>query len=124
MLLVFLGQLGVDQWMIENHNMKNRPLSPDSSFHGIVVFDEHPHSPWFPFSIAAVPDSPKVSQLERTIHKKDIHVVGAALDKGLVSEIKKADLDLQAFFPGDFIRAILPHHVDYRSVRKGYNPSE
>lgn len=81
-----------------------------------------------PFSIAALPNSPKVRRLERIINKKDVHVVGAALeirascllalDKGLVSEVNKAGLGLQAFFPGDFRKTILPNHVDYRSVRK------
>jgi predicted nucleic acid-binding protein len=36
-----------------------------------------------------------------------------ALDKGLVLEINKANLGIQALTPGDFIRTILPYHVDY-----------
>ena len=80
-----------------------------------------------PFSIAALPERAELRRLGRAINKKDVHVVGAALeihapfllalDKGLVLEVNKADLGLQALFPGDFLKTILPHHMDYPSAR-------
>jgi hypothetical protein len=61
------------------------------------------------------------------INKKDVHVIAAALeihgpfllalDKGLVLEVNKANLGIQALSPGDFIKTVLPNHVDYPSAR-------
>jgi hypothetical protein len=39
-----------------------------------------------------------------------------ALDKGLVLEVNKANLGIDALSPGNFIKTILPDHVDYTSA--------
>jgi len=80
-----------------------------------------------PFSLAALPDKVELKRLGKLINKKDVHVVGAALeirapfllalDKGLVLEVNKAKLEIQAISPGDFIKTVLPNHVDYTSAR-------
>jgi predicted nucleic acid-binding protein len=73
-----------------------------------------------PFVLASVPsplpDLPPVNL-------KDIHVVAAAstvataylltLDKGLLAEANQAGLAFLTLTPGDFIKTILPTHVDY-----------
>jgi predicted nucleic acid-binding protein len=80
-----------------------------------------------PFSLAALPEKTEFTRLEKMINKKDVHVVAAtleirapfllALDKGLVLEVNKANLGIQALSPGDFIKTILPNHIDYKSAR-------
>lgn len=80
-----------------------------------------------PFSLASLPDKTELKRLGKMINKKDVHVVAAALevqapfllalDKGLVLEVNKANLGIQALFPGDFIKTILPNHLDYPSAR-------
>lgn len=80
-----------------------------------------------PFSLAPLPDKTEFKRLGKMINQKDVHVVAAALevyapfllalDKGLVLEVNKANLGIQALFPGDFIKTILPNHVDYPSAR-------
>jgi hypothetical protein len=40
-----------------------------------------------------------------------------ALEKGLVLEVEKANLEIQALYPGDFIKTVLPTHLDYPSAR-------
>jgi predicted nucleic acid-binding protein len=79
------------------------------------------------FSLASLPEKAKLRRLGKIINNKDVHVVAAALevhapfllalDKGLVLEVNKAKLEIQALFPGDFIKTILPSHVDYKSGR-------
>ena len=79
-----------------------------------------------PFSLAALPEKEEFKRLGKMINKKDVHVVAAALevkapfllalDKGLVLEVNKANLGIQALFPGDFIKTVLPNHVDYQSA--------
>jgi len=80
-----------------------------------------------PFSLASLPDKTELKRLGKMINRKDIHVVAAALeihapfllalDKGLVLEVNKANLGIQALSPGDFIKTVLPNHVDYPSAR-------
>jgi predicted nucleic acid-binding protein len=60
-------------------------------------------------------------------NKKEVHVVAAApevraaflvtLDKGHVLEVNKSGLVFQALSPGEFIKVMLPNHVDYPSTR-------
>ncbi len=79
-----------------------------------------------PFSLASLPDNEEFTRLEMLVNKKDVHVVGSTLevqasclltlDKGLVLEVNKACLGIQAFSPGEFIKSILPNHVDYPSA--------
>jgi predicted nucleic acid-binding protein len=78
-----------------------------------------------PFSLASLPNKTDLERLEKQVNKKDVHVVAAALevhapflltlDKGLVLEVNKANLGIRALSPGEFIKAILPTHVDYPS---------
>jgi predicted nucleic acid-binding protein len=80
-----------------------------------------------PFALAALPEKAELKRLRKLINKKDVHVVAAALevraayllalDKGLVLEVNEANLDIQALSPGDFIKTILPTHIDYKSAR-------
>ena len=76
-----------------------------------------------PFSMAILPKENQLKRLEQIVNEKDLHVVAAALeiqapfllalDKGLVIEVNQAVLGIQALIPGDFIKTVLPTHVDY-----------
>jgi len=80
-----------------------------------------------PFSLASLPEKAELKRLGKMINKKDVHVVAAALevhadyllalDKGLVLEANQANLGIQVLSPGDFIKMILPNHIDYLSAR-------
>jgi predicted nucleic acid-binding protein len=79
-----------------------------------------------PFSLAPLPDKSEFARLEKLVNKKDVHVIAAALeirapflltlDKGFVLEVNKANLGIQGFSPGEFLKSILPAHVDYPSA--------
>ena len=81
-----------------------------------------------PFSLAPLPGEDELAKLEKFINKKDIHIAGAALevrapflltlDRGLVLEMSKTSLSVQALTPGDFIKKILPQHIDYPTTRE------
>ncbi len=81
-----------------------------------------------PFSLASLPDQEEFARLEKLVNKKDVHVVAAALevhapflltlDKGLAVEVNKSHLGIQALSPGEFIKTVLPNHVDYSSARE------
>jgi predicted nucleic acid-binding protein len=78
-----------------------------------------------PFALASLPEREELKRLMNLINRKDIHVIAAALeirapyllalDKGLVLEINRANLGIQALSPGDFIKTILPTHADHPS---------
>jgi predicted nucleic acid-binding protein len=61
------------------------------------------------------------------INPKDVHVVAAAaviktsylltLDKGLLAEAQQAQLSFMVLTPGDFIKTVLPTHVEYPNFR-------
>lgn len=80
-----------------------------------------------PFSLASLPDKTELARLGKLVNKKDVHVVSAALevhapfllalDKGFVLEVNQANLGVQALTPGDFIKSVLPNHLDYPSAR-------
>jgi predicted nucleic acid-binding protein len=80
-----------------------------------------------PFSLTSLPVESEFKRLEKLINRKDVHVIAAALevhapflltlDRGLVLEVNKAHLGIQAFSPGDFIKSVLPTHVDYPSAK-------
>ncbi len=77
-----------------------------------------------PFSLATLPGKAEFSRLEKLVNRKDVHVIGAALevhapflitlDKSLVLETNRANLGIQALTPGDFIKNVLTQHMDYR----------
>jgi predicted nucleic acid-binding protein len=73
-----------------------------------------------PFVLASVPTPlPHLPP----VNPKDIHVASAAstvataylltLDKGLLAEANQAVLAFPTLTPGDFIKTILPTHIDY-----------
>jgi predicted nucleic acid-binding protein len=78
-----------------------------------------------PFILAILPDENELKRIEKAVNKKDVHVVAAALavnasflltlDKGLAHEVEQASFGIRAFVPGDFIKLVLPKHVDYPS---------
>jgi predicted nucleic acid-binding protein len=78
-----------------------------------------------PLALASLPEREELKRLMNLINRKDIHVIAAALeirapyllalDKGLVLEINRANLGIQALSPGDFIKTILPTHADHPS---------
>lgn len=80
-----------------------------------------------PFSLASLPDKTKLKRLEKMINKKDVHVVSAALeihapfllalDRGLILEVNKVNFGIRALSPGDFIKSVLPNHIDYLSYK-------
>jgi len=80
-----------------------------------------------PFTLATLPDKAAFTELEKLVNKKDVHVVAASLgvralflislDKRLYSEVNKAGIGIQAYSPGEFIKTVLPNHVDYPPIR-------
>ncbi|MEJ2263032.1 MAG: hypothetical protein P8X95_06275 [Anaerolineales bacterium] len=81
----------------------------------------------FPFWLASIPEKPELERFEQLVNRKDVHVVAAAkaidadfllaLDKALILEINRADLEIKALTPGRFIKEVLPSHVDYPAAR-------
>ena len=104
--------------MVEAERNIQKNLKP------IALMSYHQLLATVPFEIAPLP-SPLPAL--PAINAKDMHVVAAALaisavylitlDKGLLNETNSVNLGLQAFTPGDFIKTILPLHVDIPSVR-------
>jgi predicted nucleic acid-binding protein len=78
-----------------------------------------------PFSLASLPSQMELERLASRVNNKDAHVIGSALaiqspflltlDQGLILEINRAGLDLQAMTPGEFIKTVLPTHAAYPS---------
>ena len=76
-----------------------------------------------PFFLAPLPNKAELLRLEKLVNRKDVHVIASALevqvlfiltlDKELISEINRSNLGVQALTPGDFIKTVLPKHVDY-----------
>ncbi|MFO7625363.1 MAG: PIN domain-containing protein [Anaerolineales bacterium] len=76
-----------------------------------------------PFSLASLPEKAEFEQLANKVNSKDVHVVAAALevqaqylltlDKAFVLEVNKTGIGIQALLPGEFIKTILPTHVDH-----------
>ena len=77
-----------------------------------------------PFTIASVP-SPL--PFLPPVNAKDIHVIAAALaascaylvtlDKGFLAEANKAQFNFPVLLPGDFIKTVLPLHIDFPNLR-------
>jgi predicted nucleic acid-binding protein len=80
-----------------------------------------------PFYFASLPERPELERLVKFINNKDVHVIASALeirahyllalDNGLILEINQTNLGILALAPGDFIKTILPQHIDYPSAR-------
>jgi hypothetical protein len=87
-----------------------------------AVHSYHNFVATIPYLVASIPS---LLPAYPTINAKDVHVVAAAdfaavaylltLDKRLIKEINAAQLSLQAITPGDFIKSVLPSHIDYPS---------
>ena len=81
-----------------------------------------------PFILAPVPLKEQSTSIREVINEKDQHVVLAAiavgaqflvtLDRGLADQVNHKGLSIRALLPGDFIKTVLPKHVDYPSVRE------
>jgi predicted nucleic acid-binding protein len=80
-----------------------------------------------PLTLASVPPQPLQHAVHHGINQKDAHVVAATLavaapylltlDKRLAVQINHARLSVAALSPGDFIKSILPHHIDFSAIR-------
>ena len=80
-----------------------------------------------PLNLAPVPHIPAETAWLQMVNAKDVHVVAASLvvaathvltlDQRLAAQINRAGLPVQALAPGDFIRAVLTHHVNYPTLR-------
>ena len=80
-----------------------------------------------PLTLVPVPSEIRLRRFGRVVGVKDAHVVGAALsanspflltlDKRLAEKVSYSDLPVLAISPGDFIKTILPRHINYSSVR-------
>jgi len=76
-----------------------------------------------PLIIAQLPDERKMQDYARMVGEKDAHVIGACLaigasfsltlDKRLELQINRSNLPVYALTPGEFIKTVLPKHVDY-----------
>ena|SRR5688500_15579453 len=90
-------------------------LSALNTYHNFVAT--------IPFLVASVP-APLPAY--PTINAKDVHVVAASvsasvpylltLDKKLMVEISAGQFSFQALTPGDFIKSVLPSHVEYPKI--------
>jgi predicted nucleic acid-binding protein len=80
-----------------------------------------------PLEVAALPPLSSQEPWQQRVNAKDVHVLAAALaidagylltlDQRLVAEVNQASLPVHALTPDDFIRLILPSHVNYPSLR-------
>jgi predicted nucleic acid-binding protein len=81
--------------------------------------------------VAAIPRLDVTPRRYPGINVKDEHVVAAAiagdsqfiltLDRPLEREINRAQLDVQAVSPGEFINAWLPRHTSFATLREEAN---
>ena len=77
--------------------------------------------------MAPIPPVPPTSAWLREVNAKDVHVVAATLaakapyvltlDRKLAIEINRIALPIKALAPGDFIRNVLPLHINYPTLR-------
>ena len=80
-----------------------------------------------PLTMAPVPSIPPQTAWLQEVNAKDVHVVAATLavkapyvltqDRKLAVEMNRTALPIEALTPGEFIRNVLPHHVNYPSIR-------
>lgn len=78
-------------------------------------------------SMAPIPPVPPTSAWLQEVNAKDVHVVAATLaakapyvltlDRKLAIEINQIALPIEALAPGDFIRNVLPLHINYPTLR-------
>jgi len=80
-----------------------------------------------PLTIAPIPHVPAESAWLKEVNAKDVHVVASTLavkapyvltlDRTLAEEINRTALPIQALSPGEFMRGVLPFHVNFPSLR-------
>lgn len=76
-----------------------------------------------PLAIAPLPTAAQRQRYRGLVSEKDEHVVASAvavgapylltLDQPLIRQVNQAKLPVQAFSPAEFIKTVLPQHVDY-----------
>jgi len=90
-----------------------------NTFHRLIVLT--------PMTVVPTPSKSERRSYQAVAGEKDDHVVAAGvaaeapflltLDKRLEAQVNQADLPIRALSPGEFIKSVLPNHVDYPSVR-------
>jgi len=78
-------------------------------------------------NMAPIPPVPLESAWLQEVNAKDVHVVASTLaakatfvltlDRTLAIEINRTALPIEALTPADFIRNVLPGHVNYPTLR-------
>lgn len=81
-----------------------------------------------PLRIAPVPPPADSAQYHQHVTEKDEHVLAAALaisapylltlDRQLEAQVNQTEFAIEAFPPGGYIKSILPHHVDFPTLRE------
>lgn len=103
----------------ERNLREKLPSAALGTFHAYLVTT--------PFQLVDVLPASARTSLASIVGDKDEHVLAAAmqiaapslltLDRRLAQRVNSAGLAVRALSPGEFIAAILPDHVDYRSIR-------
>ncbi len=80
-----------------------------------------------PLILVPLPPRAERERYAALVGDKDEHVLAAALecqapflitlDRTLAERVNQATLPIQALTPGDFIKTVLPEHVDFPEVR-------
>lgn len=80
-----------------------------------------------PLTLVSLPPKGERRPYADVVGEKDEHVLAAAiaakspflltLDKPLARRVNQAGLSIRALSPGEFIKTILPEHIDYPSTR-------
>lgn len=102
-------------WEAERNITGKLPASALATYHRLIVLT--------PMTVSSVPSRAELQRYRAIVGEKDDHVVAAAvaakapflltLDKKLEARINQASLPLHAISPDDFIKGVLPQHVDY-----------
>jgi predicted nucleic acid-binding protein len=76
-----------------------------------------------PLILASLPDALELLRIGRLVNARDTHVIAAAqavkahflltLDHRLIEQVNNANLGFKALTSQDFIKFILPTHIDY-----------
>lgn len=90
------------------------------NFHRIILVT--------PLTVFGLPSVGEREHYRTIVGEKDDHVVAAAvasgthflitLDKRLAERVNAASLGVPALSPGDFVRNILPNHVNYSALER------
>lgn len=90
-----------------------------NTFHRLIVLT--------PMTVVPTPSKSERRSYQAVVGEKDDHVVAASvaakaaflltLDKRLEARVNDANLPIRAISPGEFMKTVLPSHVDYPEVR-------